>query len=270
MAGKTRSRSRTRRPPLQPLRGIAPPTKPRPPLILPTHTKAKSVGPVLPDISRQGPPHLYIHRTGVPAPKGPPELPSKYTPPTPKILVEYAKRVQSLPQRSNRTNEFFARLPRSTHPPKIRPSSRQDFQKAEARAQQGNDWSDFSPYVPKAERLPSHVSVFKADGTAKWFYRYPQVEPATTSIELRQIMYYLAFPQTAGDQTAQSQSNINDQFLPLPIDRRQEGIGYRHAALHRHTRDPDAMVYTTPPYHHLQANPSTALIRFSWNASNLD
>ena len=182
MAGRTRSRSRNRRPPLQPLRGIAPPTKPRPPLTLPTSTKAKSVGPVLPDISRQGPPHLNIHRTGLPAPKGPPELPSKYTPPTPKILVEYAKRVQPLPPRSKRTNELFAKRPRSTPTPKIRPTSRQDFQKAAARAQQGNDWSDFSPYVPKAERLPPHVSVFKEDGNAKWFYRYPQVEPATDSL----------------------------------------------------------------------------------------
>ena len=269
MAGRTRSRSRTRRPPLQPLSGIAPPPRPRPPLQLPTRTKAKSVGPVVPDINRQGPPHLFVHRTGVTAPKPPPELPPRYMRPTPKILVNYAKRAQDIPtpsqvtpKRPNITNAFFAaRRSLNTRPPMIRPTSAAVFAKAEARAQH-HDWADFSPYVPQAERLPDHVSAFDANGHAKWFHRYPQREPTTDSVELREIMYYLAFPQTAGEQTAQSQSNINDRFLPLPINRNQEGIGFRHAALHRHSRDPDAMINRTPPYHHLEAYPSTSLILF--------
>ena len=161
-----------------------------------------------------------IHRSGTPAP--------------------------NQPKRTNLTNEFFTKRRTFTPPPRIRPTVRAVWQKAEARAQHHN-WADFSPYVPKAERLPAHVSAFKADGNAKWFYRYPQVEPATDSVELREIKYYLAFPQTAGEQTAQSQSNLNDRFLPLPINRNQEGIGFRHAALHRHTRDPDAMTHRTPP-----------------------
>ena len=177
MAERTRSRSRTRRPPLQPLRGIAPPTKPRPPLTLPLHTKAKSVGPILPDISPHGPQHLNIHRTGLPAPKVPSKPPAKYEQRVPKLLAGYVKRVQPLPPRSNLTNEFFAKRPRLASIPRIPPASRQDFQKAEARAQQGNDWSDFSPYVPRAERLLPHITAFNDDGSMRWFHRYPQHEP---------------------------------------------------------------------------------------------
>ena len=160
MAGRTRSRSRTRRPPLQPLPGIAPPTRPRQPLQLPTRTKAKSVGPVVPDINRQGPPHLFVHRTGVTAPKPPPELPPRFMQPTPKILVNYAKRAQDVPKRAqdiprqtNITNAFFAsRRSQSTRPPMIRPSSRAVFEKAEARAQH-HDWADFSPICASSGTL---------------------------------------------------------------------------------------------------------------------
>ena len=83
-------------------------------------------------------------------------------------------------------------------------------------------------------------------------------------------MYYLAFPQTAGEQTAQSQSNINDRYLPVPINRNQEGIGFRHAALQRHTWNPNTPSQHSSPYHHLEAYPSNTLILFSWNAGNLE
>ena len=91
MAGNARSRSRTRRPPLQPLHppsGIAPPPRPRTPLRPPLRTKARSVGPVVPDINRQGPPYLMIHRSGTTAPKAPPELPPRHTPRFPKTHCE--------------------------------------------------------------------------------------------------------------------------------------------------------------------------------------
>ena len=125
MAENARSRSRTRLPPLQPLHpptGIAPPPRPRPrrPLQPLSRTKARSVGPYVPDINRQGPPHLMIHRSGTPAPKPPPELPPRYTPRYPKLIANYIKQYPKLPEytpylpkRTNVTNEFFAK--RRTH-----------------------------------------------------------------------------------------------------------------------------------------------------------
>ena len=134
MAGNARSRSRTRRPPLQPLHppsGIAPPPRPRRPLRPPPRTKARSVGPVVPDINRQGPPHLMIHRSGTPAPKPPPVLPPRYTPRFPKLIANYIKQYPDLPKytpyrpkRTNLTNEFFTKRRTATPPPQIRPPVR--------------------------------------------------------------------------------------------------------------------------------------------------
>ena len=153
MAGNARSRSRTRRPPLQPLHppsGIAPPPRPRTPLRPPLRTKARSVGPVVPDINRQGPPYLMIHRSGTTAPKAPPELPPRHTPRFPKLIANYIKHYQDLqksapnqPKRTNLTNEFFTERRTLTPPPRIRPTPRAVFQKAEARAQH-HDWADFN------------------------------------------------------------------------------------------------------------------------------
>ena len=210
-----------------------------------------------------------IHRSGTTAPKAPPELPPRHSPRLPKLIANYYKHYQDLqksapnrPKRTNLTNDLFTARRTFTQLPRIQPTPRAVFQKAEARAQH-HDWADFSPYVPQAERLPDHASVFQADGTAKWFYRYPRIEPSTDSVENRQAMYYLAFPQTAGEQTAQSQSNINDRFLPVPINRNQEGIGFRHAALERHTWNPNTPGQHSSPYHHLEAYPSNTLILFS-------
>ena len=110
MAGNARSRSRTRRPPLQPLHppsGIAPPPRPRTPLRPPPRTKARSVGPVVPDINRQGPPYLMIHRSGTTAPKAPPELPPRHTPRFPKLIANYIKQYQDLPKSAPNLFFFF-------------------------------------------------------------------------------------------------------------------------------------------------------------------
>ena len=80
-----------------------------------------------------------IHRSGTPAPKPPPELPPRYTPRFPKLIANYIKHYQDLqksapnrPKRTNLTNDFFTERRTFTQLPRIRPTPRAVFQKAEA------------------------------------------------------------------------------------------------------------------------------------------
>ena len=166
---RPRSRSRARRrPPLPPLR-INPPVA------------AKSKG--VPQLMRYESEHQQTHHPGRPPPAKKENPPPRYMPARPKFITHFAQRTTPLRPRSQLTNNLLR--PRSAPTPKLPPTPLSSFAKAEAHAHQGNDWGDFSPYVPQDNsRLPDYLSAFNPDGSPEWLNRYPRREIGINDLEL--------------------------------------------------------------------------------------